>query len=145
MKKRTFRILSLVMTVLMVTLAYAAPVSAALPEEDDMIMPLYNNVDEVYTYIDYTSGKLNATLRITGLSGTTYSEGTVKIQRKYGLIYIAIEEWTGISYSSSTYTFNDSSITPASGEKYRIKYEIKATRNGSTEKISGNSNLFQAP
>jgi len=98
----------------------------------------YNYVNSCTSTISYSGGKIVGEVRLTGVNSYVTYNGTVSIQRKYGLIWIDIEEWTGITRTGNFY-FSDNSITPAEGETYRVKYNVKATYSGDTETVKGNS------
>ncbi len=112
----------------------------ALSDEVESIEPRadYLYVDNRTATIDFISGKIVGKVELSGKFPNVTYNGTVSIQRKYGLIWINIEEWTGLT-ATGNFNFNDNSITPASGATYRVKYNVKATYSGDTETVTGTS------
>lgn len=112
----------------------------ALDDANGSIEPraTYKYVYTPNSTINYTNGKIVGEVNIAGRNSSVTYNGTVSIQRKYGLIWIDIEEWTGLTGTDNFY-FSNNSITPAEGATYRVKYNVKATYSGDTETVSGNS------
>ena len=109
------------------------------PIEANMIIPgneiQWSNVNTATVTLAFTNaGKADISIRINGKSGTTFSNGTVKLEKITGGSATPIATWTGLSSSSKTFTFNDSSVSVTSGT-YKVSITIYAVRNGVSEKI----------
>ncbi len=138
--KKFNALISIILAVMM-TLFSFSPVLALTDAdaENYEARATHLNFDEPSASVTYSNAKIIGKVTIQGTStGVSFYDGTVSIQRRYGLIWIDIEEWTGLS-ATGRFNFYDNSITPADGKTYRIKYNVKTSYNGNTETASGSS------
>lgn len=110
------------------------------PEEEMMaVIPgneiQWNNVSSARVTLVFTNtGKADISIRISGRAGTTFSNGTVKLEKINGNTTTTIATWRNLSSSSTTFTFNNDSVAVTSGT-YKVSITIYAVRNGVSEKI----------
>ncbi len=98
--------------------------------------------DNAYTEeVDFniTNNKLYISIYIPGKSGTTFTNGTITLE-KVGSQGGVVREWTNLSSTSNTFTFTNNTYTPIKGG-YTLSYRITAVRNGVSEVIYGSKSL----
>lgn len=101
-----------------------------------IISPYWNNASDVTVQLKKSSDNfISATARVVGLKGTTYSNGTVTLDKIVGTNTIAKRRWSGLSSSSQNFIFNEKALAYESGT-YRISITITATLNGKSEVIT---------
>lgn len=136
-KKATCSLLSLLMVF---ALVFASPVNATatdkLPESKlvESGSLRWSNVTLCRSTLLFSS-KVDCSITVSGLQGTTYSNGTILLEKEINGAYSAVKSWSNISCSQKTYIFRDSSVTATNGT-YRLTIEITATRNGQAEVIT---------
>ena len=136
--KKTRNILAIILASFMIFSSVSTCFASS--DANDRVEPraTYKYVYTPSSTISYSNGKIVGEVNISGQFNSVVFSGTVSIQRKYGLIWIDIEEWTGLT-GTGNFNFYNNSITPANGQTYRVKYNVKATYSGDTETVSGNS------
>ncbi len=94
----------------------------------------WTNVLTVSSSLTFSSGKANIYFRVVGRTGTTYTNGTVKLKKIVGGVETTVATWSGLSGSSKTFVFSDNTVSVTSGT-YKATLVIYAVRNGVSEKI----------
>ena len=131
--KRFFTIL---LTVLLILSSMTVlPTAAAIKDDSDIALPMYDNVSSVSIDLSKSNGKVVITIRVTGKTGTTFSNGSVRLLKTSGSNTGIVARWDRLSSSSSVFTFTDNSTTAESGS-YQVNFSIKAVRNSVVESIS---------
>ena len=98
------------------------------------ITPYWDNVNRATLSFSRANSNFLVSLSITGRSGTTYKNGTITITCL--TLPLAPIFFTGLSGSSSSFTFVDNSKPATVSGTYRVSYSIDAVRNGISETIS---------
>ena len=138
---KTKRIFTTLITVLLILSSTAAlPTFATIKGDTDIVSPMYDNVNGVSIDLSKSNGKLVITIRVTGKSGTTFSNGSVRLFKTSGSDTGIITRWDRLSSSSSIFIFTDNSIT-ATSDSYQVNFSIKAVRNGIVESISASDTI----
>ena len=104
------------------------------------IQPFWNNVRTVSLAFDCENSNIYISLKITGLAGTTFKNGVIKLEKIAGNDTGVKKTWTKLSSSKNIFSFIDESV-PAQSGTYRVTYSIDAVRNGVTENINGTRDL----
>jgi len=99
---------------------------------DDPTINRWTNVTNVQFKHDVDGNNLILKVIISGSSGTTYSNGTLKLTKSNGTL---VHQWTGISSSYASFTIKKTITKPASGT-YTLSLTITATRSGVSEVVS---------
>ena len=94
----------------------------------------WSNVSGVSSGLTFSSGKANISFRVFGKTGTTYTNGTVKLKKIVGSVETTVATWSGLSGSTKTFAFSDNTVSVTSGT-YKATLVIYAVRNGVSEKI----------
>lgn len=110
-----------------------------LNENDSEIVPYWNNVSSVSLVFDRANSNFLVSLRISGRVGTTYKNGTISITCL--TLPLAPILFTGLSGSTSVFSFKDNSKPATLSGTYRVSFSIDAVRDGVTEKISDYKDL----
>lgn len=131
--KRIFTILIVVLLIL--SSITALPSSAAIKDDTDIVSPMYDNVSGVSISLSKANGKIVISIKVTGKTGTTFSNGSVRLFKTSGSNTGLVARWDRLSSSSSVFTFTDNSMTAESGS-YKVNFSIKAVKNGVVESIS---------
>ena len=131
--KRIFTILIVVLLIL--SSITALPSSAAIKDDTDIVSPMYDNVSGVSISLSKANGKIVISIKVTGKTGTTFSNGSVRLFKTSGSNTGLVTRWDRLSSSSSVFTFTDNSMTAESGS-YKVNFSIKAVKNGVVESIS---------
>ncbi len=103
------------------------------------ITPYWDNARMVTLTFDRANSNFLVKLTITGREGTTYKNGTISITCL--TLPLAPILFTGLSGSSSLFSFVDNSKPATVSGTYRVSFSIDAVRNGVTEKISDYKDL----
>ena len=129
-ERTTSRVFALVLICILVCMSTVTVSADDLNDE-----PLYrwNNVTSIEWSKQIVGSQLKFTIKITGKSGTTYSNGTMVLKNSSNT---QIASWSGISSTSSSFTINNYlSYIPSSGT-YTATLTITAKRNGTSETIT---------
>lgn len=137
---KNYRILTLLLTVLLITSGTILPSYAAITDVPETIVPFWTNASNVIVDLKKASGKVVITITVNGLSGTKFSSGEVALLKTSGTNTGLVKSWDRLYSNSATYVFTDSSTTATSGT-YKVNFSIKALRNGVGETISGSDTL----
>lgn len=105
-----------------------------LNENESGIVPYWDNVNRATLSFSRANSNFLVSLSITGRSGTTYKNGTITITCL--TLPLAPILFTGLSGSSSSFTFVDNSKPATLSGTYRVSYSIDAVRDGVSETIS---------
>ena len=127
--------LTLILTAVIIVSNMSLPITAALKDDSDIVSPMYTNVQSVKVEVTKSSSKVVITIKVTGYSGTTFSNGSVRLLKTSGSNTGLVTRWDRLSSSSSVFTFTDNSTTAESGS-YQVNFSIKAVKNGVVESIS---------
>ena len=100
---------------------------------------LWNNAGTETCTFNIVNNKLNISILIPGKTGTTFTNGSVTLE-KVGSQGGIVREWTNLSSTSNTFTFTNNTYTPTKGG-YSLTYRITAVRNGVSEVIYGSKSL----
>lgn len=114
-------------------------IEIVLSENESGIVPYWNNVSSTTLIFDRANSNFLVRLRISGREGTTYKNGTITITCL--TLPLAPILFTGLSGSSSLFSFVDNSKPATVSGTYRVSFSIDAVRNGVTEKISDYKDL----
>ena len=98
----------------------------------------WTNVSSVSSGLTFSSGKANISFRIFGKTGTTYTNGTVKLLKIVGGNETTVATWGGLSGTNKTFVFTDNTVSVTSGT-YKTTLVIYAVRNGISEKIEADA------
>lgn len=142
MSKKIKRTISLMMIILTLFLMFSVNVNAQEKNTrnvnyDDQISLCWNNVISTSLNLGFSStGKINASVRMIGSTGTKYKNGTIKIDRYTGSKWVNVKTWSSQASSSSVFSFSSTTLTALSNTKYRLTIEITAYNGSSSEVIS---------
>lgn len=109
-------------------------VEIILNNNETGITPYWNNVNRATLAFSRANSNFLVSLTITGREGTTYKNGTITITCL--TLPLAPILFTGLSGSSSLFTFTDNSKPATLSGTYRVSYSIEAVRGGVSETIS---------
>ena len=126
---------TLILTAVIIVSNMGLPITAALKDDTDIVSPMYTNVQSVKVELTKSNGKVVITIKVTGYSDTTFSNGSVRLFKTSGSNTGLVTRWDRLSSSSSVFTFTDNSTTAESGS-YQVNFSIKAVKNGVVESIS---------
>lgn len=135
MSKRTNKILSAIITLTMLLSLMIQPLHAANPPSEPGIEPQWKDATSIKLTLNLNQPKIKISITATALSGTTYKNGTVLLEKLNGSNYEYVMDWKNISSNSPILQFNDSSQTRYSGT-YKVTFTVTTVRNGSSETIS---------
>ena len=134
MKKRFIAAIVSVCVMLGMASAPAVAVGGFIP-----ITPYWLNVSEISFTMSRTSGTVNWSSTIYGLSGTTSITATYMLYKKdSGGNYTSLGTWNA---SSTTQKLTASGSATGAAGTYKITVTAKVTRNGTTETVD---NSFEA-
>lgn len=138
------KFLSFIMAVLIALSMMIVQVGAVNEEEPQeqiqnvnfgTISPLWDNVSAPNLSIAFTNKKICAKIRLTGITGTKFKNGTVTISKYSGGKYVPIKQWTGLSSTRNTFIFSNSELSATSGVKYKLAITITAYTSSKSEVI----------
>lgn len=109
-------------------------IEIVLNENNSGVVPYWDNVERMTLSLSRANSNFLVSVSIYGRSGTTYKNGTVSITCL--TLPLAPVLFTGLSGSSSSFTFVDNSKPATISGTYRISCSIYAVRNGYTEYLS---------
>ena len=115
--------------------AVESRVDAPLSQYGTSVQPRWSNVVSNTMTLGPSNGKIYISIIFGGYSGTTYSNGTVVLQKINGSKITLIATWRNLSSSSPVFEFTDNTKSYTAGT-YRIAVTITATRNGVSETIT---------
>ena len=127
---RKLRALTAIMLAVLLVCAISVPVFA--DSADDPIVYRWTNVQKVEWSKSTSGNTVTVKAKITGYSGTTYSNGSIKVKNSAGTL---IAQATGISSSLRSFTASCSFTKPAAGT-YTATLTITATRSGVSETVT---------
>lgn len=130
MKRHFKRLAALMLALIVMSASITVPVSA-LEVEETQVQPRWQHVTSVGLILNVESNPIYISVSVAGATGTTYSNGTVRLLRDG----VQIAKWTGLSATTPFFNFSNNSITRRSGS-YELQFSIVATRNGVSETIS---------
>ena len=104
----------------------------------DTVSPLWQNVNTPKITLTFSDNKIYASIRLYGIDGAKYKDGTVKILKYSDGKYVTVKKWTGLSSTSKTFKFINSDLTATSGVKYKLSITITAYTSSKSEVISLN-------
>lgn len=99
------------------------------------IQPRWINVNGASLILDVSENPITVGFDFGGYTGTTYSNGTLVLEKISGSHTGVIKTWTNLSSNSSLYSFDDEVETILTAGQYRVTLTITATRNGVSEEI----------
>lgn len=102
---------------------------------DSIVQPRWTNVYVTDITLGHNDGKIDISITMSGYSGTTFSNGTIVLQKVNGSSLSLIKTWRNLSSDSRDFEFTDNSKSYTSGT-YRVAITITATRNGVSETIT---------
>ncbi len=105
-------------------------VNAAVPD-NNTIEPLWNNIYLISESFSFIGTEGSAEAVIYGQSGTTYIECTTTIYKQVGSGWSYVNSDTDYAYSSVLIASLD--VTGSYNGYYKAVFDIKVTRNGTTE------------
>ena len=99
------------------------------------IQPRWINTNGASLILDISKSPITAGFDIGGYTGTTYSNGTLVLEKISGSNTGVIRTWTGLSSNLSLYEFEGYADATLTAGQYRLTLTITATRNGVSEVI----------
>ncbi len=131
-------VLQLLFTMFIFNVSANELINAKSVNYDDQIAPCWNNVMTTTLVLGFSDdqSKIEAVIRLCGVSGTKYKNGTIKIDRYTGSSWVNVKTWSNQSGSSSVFYFTSTTLTALSNVKYRLTIEITAYNGSSSEVIS---------
>lgn len=131
-------VLQLLFTMFIFNVSANELINAKSVNYDDQIAPCWNNVMTTTLVLGFSDdqSKIEAVIRLCGVSGTKYKNGTIKIDRYTGSSWVNVKTWSNQSGSSSVFSFSSTTLTAISNAKYRLTIEITAYNGSSSEVIS---------
>ena len=73
---------------------------------------------------------------VTGISGSTMTNGTIVIEKVTGEDSGIVEEWHNLSSSNDDFSFFDTVNSSPSAGRYKVVLNITVTCNGVSERIN---------
>lgn len=125
--------ISLILALIIVMISLAIGINANEKSNSINMEPRWENALSIRLSIVFNS-PLEVSTSIAGKSGTTYSNGTLTLEKISGANCGVVETWTGLSSNTPVLIFGDTSIAPSAGT-YRLSLTITATCNGVSEII----------
>lgn len=107
---------------------------AVSPQPD--FTPQWQHVIGIVLRLDLEEPRINVRVTATGYSGTSYTNGTLVLEKISGSDCGVIQTWTNISSTGPALQFSSTSEAPTPG-KYRLTFTATTIRNGVSETISG--------
>lgn len=138
------KFLSFIMAVLIALSMMIVQVGAVSAEESQeqiqnanagTVSPLWQNVNTPKITLTFSNKKIYATIRLYGIVGTKYKNGTVTISKYSGGKYVTVKKWTGLSSTSALFSFSNSELSATSGVKYKVSITITAYTSSKSEVI----------
>ena len=94
----------------------------------------WTNITDTDKYLYFSNGKAVISFRIYGKTGTTYTNGQVKLVKINGSTETTVATWSGLSGTGPDYEFYNDHVSVTSGT-YKATLVIYAARYGLYEKI----------
>lgn len=110
--------------------------NAGIEQSPSVIIPYWAHVNTVTIILDVTGEYVVCDIFIMALKGTTFKDGVITLEKISGANCGLVKKWTGLYSSSQIFSFKDSSVKTEQG-KYRLSITITATRNGTSEQVTG--------
>ena len=115
--------------------SYAQRALSSTPQLASTVQPRWINVSGITLVLDVSKSPIYVSFSIGGYLGTTFSNGTLVLEKISGSHTGVIKTWTGLSCSSPAYIFDDDVYTTLTAGQYRMTLTITATNNGASEVI----------
>lgn len=110
----------------------------AISLKDDMNMPMWVDSRSSKVNLTINQGKVVASARLIGKSGTTKVSATMSLQKKSGSSWTTVKTWSS-SNSGSSLSFSRSASV-SKGNTYRLHVKITTVTNGRSETSTMYSN-----
>ena len=94
----------------------------------------WTNITHTFSSLSFENGKAVIDFIITGKTGTTYTNGQVKLVKINGSTETSVATWSGLSGTGPNYEFYNDHVSVTSGT-YKVTLVIYAARYGLYEKI----------
>lgn len=107
-------------------------------KKSEIVSPLWDNVNTSTLSLDFSDDKINIYVRLLGIVGTKYKNGTVTIYKHIGGEYVRVKSWTGISSANKKFVFSNSELDATSGVKYKLSIKITAYTSSNSEVVKAN-------
>ena len=139
------KFLSFIMAVLIALSMMVVQVGAVSAEESQeqiqnanagTVSPLWQNVNTPKIALTFSNKKIYAKVRLYGIEGAKYKNGTVTVSKYSGGKYVPVKKWTGLSSTSALFSFSNSELSATSGVKYKLSITITAYTSSKSEVIS---------
>ena len=99
---------------------------------------LSENVNAPNLTLTFSSKKICANVKLTGIKGVKFKNGTVTISKYSGGKYVPVKKWTRLSSTSNMFLFSNNELSATSGVKYKLSITITAYTASKSETISSN-------
>ena len=133
----TKKIISIVLVSIIICIAIQ-PVFASgtnMNEVKNQVQPRWLNLASAVMKLGVSSSPIKVGFTLSGNTGTTYSNGTLVLEKISGSHTGVIHTWSNLSSNSYVYYMNDEVYTTLTAGQYRITLTITATNNGVSEVI----------
>ena len=138
-KKAISIIMSIIMVLSLTPIVNAEDIivtEVVLVEDDTVVTPNWSNVASSQVIAGFSSGKVAIRIILSGFTGTTYKNGVVKLYKNSGSGYSLCKTWSGLSSSSTSFSFSDATVTASNNCTYKVSISITAVRSSNSEVIS---------
>lgn len=96
----------------------------------------WQNVNSADVGIVFYSSSIGVMASVTGISGSTMTNGTIVIEKVTGEDSGIVGEWHNLSSSNDDFSFFDTVNSSPSAGRYKVVLNITVTCNGVSERIN---------
>ena len=111
----------------------------ALEIQSSVIEPIierYEIISHGSILLDKENAKAKIKIYITAETTSKFKNGTLKLYKYANNSWTTVRKWSNLSSATSTFLFNDNSVSVQSGYTYKAKLTITAYNSSTNEPIT---------